>query len=80
MLFATRNILYRDSKLKSKNSDDIGDVAAPLISRTSHPDNFLPVAVVVDAERNFADSDTAEPGFFFGLERWKREPSYNLLR
>lgn len=46
-------------ELKSKNSDDVGDVAAPLISRTSHPDNFLSAAVVVDAERNFADSQSA---------------------
>jgi len=42
-------------ELKSKNSD----VAAPLISRTSHPDNFLFAVVVVDAERNFADSAAA---------------------
>lgn len=39
----------------SINADDHGDVVAPLISRTSYPDNFLYV-VVVDAERNFADS------------------------
>lgn len=43
-----------------------------------YSDNFLSV-VVVDVERNFADSTAVRPGFFFGLKRWKREPSYNLL-
>lgn len=60
-------VYHIEVRVKSKNSDDVGDVTAPSISRTSHPDNFLPVAVVVDAERNFADSAVAEPGFFFGL-------------
>lgn len=56
MLFLRRGVLYgRDRVLMLENSinADGNYDAAPLISSTSYPDNFL---YVVDAERNFADS------------------------